>query len=211
MASRLRHHESNSAGHCTRESRVQVVTKRTTGDCYNRPQEQALMRLEPLCNSMKSKTEPTLSRQLSSNASIFLFSFLSGAAVFACAILLQWLIYADWLHSTAPLRFTGSVLASALTFTFVMRWQSSVRERRLEMLRRFERIAQMNDRIRNALQVIELVTYATNPQATAPVRDAVDVIEGVLHEVLTETHPASPDPPPTSTTTPKSETKADTA
>ena len=79
------------------------------------------------------------------------------------------------------------------------------------MLRRFERIAQMNDRIRNALQVIELVTYATNPQATAPVREAVDVIEGILHEVLTETHPTSPDPPPTGAATPKSETKVDAA
>ncbi len=79
------------------------------------------------------------------------------------------------------------------------------------MLRRFERIAEMNDRIRNALQVIECVTYASNPQATAPVRDAVDVIEGVLHEVLIETHPALPDVPAMSATTPKPVTKPDSA
>jgi hypothetical protein len=58
------------------------------------------------------------------------------------------------------------------------------------MLRRFETIGQMNDRIRNALQAIECATYATNPQATEPVRNAVDVIEGVLQEVLIEAHPA---------------------
>jgi hypothetical protein len=34
------------------------------------------------------------------------------------------------------------------------------------------------------------VTYATNPQATDAVRDAVDVIEGVLEEVLVDVHPA---------------------
>ena len=58
------------------------------------------------------------------------------------------------------------------------------------MLRRFETILGMNDRIRNALQIIECATYATNPEATEPVRDAVDAIEDVLREVLAETHPA---------------------
>jgi hypothetical protein len=70
-----------------------------------------------------------------------------------------------------------------------------VRKQKLEMLRRFEIILRMNDRIRNALQIIECVTYATNPEATEPVRDAVDVIEGVLHEVLADAHPAPPEVP----------------
>ncbi len=142
---------------------------------------------------MKSKAHPPFPRQVSSNKSILIFSFVTAIAVFTSAILLQWLIYNDWLHSTAPLRFSGSVLAGALTFAFVVRWESAARERRIEMLRRFEKIAEMNDRIRNALQVIECVTYASNPEATAPVRDAVDIIEGVLHEVLIETHPALPE------------------
>lgn len=120
---------------------------------------------------------------------------MSGFAVFTAAIWLQWLVYDNWLHIAGPLRLTGSVLAGALTFAFTLRWRSAVDQQRMETLHRFERIAQMNDRIRNALQVIECVTYATNPEATAPVRNAVDVIEDVLHEVLAETHPAQPDTP----------------
>ena len=44
----------------------------------------------------------------------------------------------------------------------------------------------MNDRIRNSLQAIECVVYATNRHVTDPVRDAVDAIESVLHDVLVE-------------------------
>lgn len=109
--------------------------------------------------------------------------------MFAAGILLQWLVYDDWLHRTG-FRFVGSLLAGILMFAFAYYRQSTIRERKVEMLRRFQTIAQMNDRIRNALQVIECATYATNPQATEPVRNAVDVIEGVLEEVLADVHPA---------------------
>jgi hypothetical protein len=54
-------------------------------------------------------------------------------------------------------------------------------------LRRFEEIKWMNDRIRNSLQAIECVVYATNRGVTDPVKDAVDTIESVLQEVLVET------------------------
>ncbi len=143
--------------------------------------------LQFTCDSMKSKADPPLSRQDSSDTSILLFSFVTALAVFLAAILLQWLVYIDWLHSNAPLRLTGSVLAGALTFGFVVRSRSAAREQRVEMLRRFETIAEMNDRIRNALQVIECVTYAANPLATEPVRDAVNIIEAVLHEAHGDT------------------------
>ncbi len=73
------------------------------------------------------------------------------------------------------------------------RWQFVVRRRKLEMLRRFETIKWMTDRIRNALQAIECITYAASRDATEPVRVAVDVIEGVLGEVLAEHHPAVSD------------------
>jgi hypothetical protein len=104
-------------------------------------------------------------------------------------MLLQWLVYDDWLHRTG-FRLVGSLLAGVLMFAFAYYWQSTIRERKVEMLRGFQTIAQMNDRIRNALQVIECATYATNPQATEPVRNAVDEIEGVLEEVLADVHPA---------------------
>ncbi len=139
---------------------------------------------------MKSKAP--YSRRFSSNLSIVLFALLSGFAVFVGVILS---------HRTG-LHFVGSVLAGVLTCVFALRWQFSVRERGVEMLRRFETIGQMNDRIRNALQAIECATYATNPQATEPVRNAVDVIEGVLQEVLVEAHPALSNPPCKSAETP---------
>jgi hypothetical protein len=51
------------------------------------------------------------------------------------------------------------------------------------MLLRFETIARMNDRVRNALQTIECVTYLSDPEATQPVREAVEVIDDVLQDV----------------------------
>jgi hypothetical protein len=138
---------------------------------------------------MKSRAEPPLRSQISSSRYIVLVALLSGLSVFAAAILLQWIIYDNLLHR-AGLRLVGSVVAAVLTSLFAYRWEYAARQRKIEMLRRFETISRMNDRIRNALQIIECATYAASPEATGPVRDAVDVIEGVLQEVLAETHPA---------------------
>ncbi len=138
---------------------------------------------------MKFRAKTPLWQQISSTGSIVFVAAAAGVAVLGAAILLQWIIYNDWLHQ-AGLRLVGSVVAGILTSLFAYRWQWAVREQKLEMLRRFETILRMNDRIRNALQIIECATYANNPEAIEPVRDAVDAIEGVLHEVLTETHPA---------------------
>jgi hypothetical protein len=141
---------------------------------------------------MKPRSERPLQQQISSTTSIVLVTIVSGAAVFGASTLLQWIIYDDWLHK-GGIRLVGGVLAGVVTSVSVYVWQCAVRERRAEMLRRFETISRMNDRIRNALQIIECATYATNPEATEPVRDAVNVIEGVLHEVLAEAHPAKPE------------------
>ena len=143
---------------------------------------------------MRSRAATPLRQQISSTGSIVLVAFVSGLAALGTVILLQWLIYIDWLHRTG-IRLVGSVIAGVVTSVFAYFWQCAVRERRAEMLRRFETISRTNDRIRNALQIIELTTYATNPEATEPVRVAVDVIEGVLHEVLAETHPAPTEVP----------------
>ena len=137
---------------------------------------------------MKSKPEPPLLSQIPSIASICFSSIVLGLLVFSVAILLQWFIYNDWMHRNGPLRLVGSALASALTFGFVYQWQIGQREKKVENLRRFEKIKWMNDRIRNSLQAIECVVYATNRGVTDPVRDAVDEIESVLQEVLVETH-----------------------
>jgi hypothetical protein len=142
---------------------------------------------------MQTKAETPLSRQISSDVTIWLISLCAGFSVLALAILLQWLIYDDWLHDRGPVRVVGSILAGVLTATSVWRWQFGVRQRKLEMLRRFETIKWMTDRIRNSLQAIECITYAASREATEPVREAVDVIEGVLGEVLAENHPTVPE------------------
>ena len=138
---------------------------------------------------MRSKAEHPLSLQVPSIIALWFFAVVCGLAVFFIAICLQWLIYADWLHRSGPLRLVGSAIAFFLTFLFAYRWQLAARRRKIETLQRFETIRWMNDRIRNSLQAIECLVYATNPHVTDPVKDAVDTIENVLQEVLFETHP----------------------
>lgn len=96
-------------------------------------------------------------------------------------------MYDDWLHQTGPLHLIGTSIAAGLTFTFVLRWLLAFRLKQREMIDRFEKIARMNDRIRNALQAIECITYAADPSATKSVREAVGVIDGVLKEVVSDT------------------------
>ncbi len=141
---------------------------------------------------MKRRAETPLEQQISSPGAIVFAAIVSGLAVLGFVVVLQWIIYDNWLHQ-AGLRLTGSVVAGVLTSMFAYRWQWAVRQQKLDMLRRFETILGMNDRIRNALQIIECATYATNPEATEPVRDAVDAIEDVLREVLADAHPAPPE------------------
>jgi len=137
---------------------------------------------------MKPKAELPLSSQIPSIASICFSSIVSGLFVLSVTIVLQWFIYDDWMHKNGPLRLVGSALSAALTFGFVYQWRLGQRKKRVENLRRFERIKWMNDRIRNSLQAIEFIVYAKNPHVTDPVKDAVDEIETVLQEVLVEDH-----------------------
>lgn len=128
---------------------------------------------------------------------IWSLSLVSGLTAVGLAIFLQWLIYDDWLHDAGPVRVIGSLLAGALMFAIAFRWQTAQRDRRLEMLHRFETIHWMTDRIRNSLQAIECVTYHASPEATDSVRAAVDTIESVLQEVLADSHPSAGRPSPT--------------
>lgn len=139
---------------------------------------------------MTPKADVPLSRQIASDLKIWLISVACAIAVFAIAIFFQWLIYDDWLHDQGPVRVVGSLLAGGLAFAIAVRWQFAIRWRKLEILRRFEYIKWMTDRIRNSLQAIECVTYAADPGATESVRTSVDAIEEVLHEVLAESRPA---------------------
>jgi hypothetical protein len=125
-------------------------------------------------------------RPIWSQAKIAVVSAGAAIVVLTGSLLAQWLIYDDWLHQTGPLRIVGTCIATVVTFLFAMRWQLAIRERQLEMVRRMEMILRMNDRIRNALQAIECLTYVAQPEATESVRHSVNVIDSVLREVLAD-------------------------
>jgi hypothetical protein len=135
---------------------------------------------------MTPKSEFSLSRQITSDLAIWVLSLFAGLSVFSIAILLQWLIYDDWMHDSGPVRLVGSFLALVLTVLFSVRWQRTKRQQKIEVIRRVETIKWMNDRIRNSLQAIECLVYASNPHVTDPVRDSVDAIEEVLKEILSD-------------------------
>jgi hypothetical protein len=137
---------------------------------------------------MKIRAQIPPARKIPSHIWIIFLSLCSGLMVFSIAILLQWLIYDDLLRASGPLRLVGSMLTMVLTFIFVFRWQEAKRREKIAVLRRLETIRWMNDRIRNSLQAIECVVYANHQHVTDPVRDAVDSIEGVLEEMLSESH-----------------------
>ncbi|MBZ5489530.1 MAG: hypothetical protein LAO76_01195 [Acidobacteriia bacterium] len=117
---------------------------------------------------------------------IFLISLFASFLVLVVSLVIQWLVYDDWLRHTGPLRIVGTAIAAMITLAFMLRWQYSIREQQRNMIRRFELISHMNDRIRNALQAIECVTYVAQPEATAVVRQEVNAIDKVLRDVLSE-------------------------
>ena len=114
---------------------------------------------------------------------MFLRSFAASLFVVVVSLFIQWVIYDDWLHRTG-LRIIGTCIAAIVTFFFTLRWQYAVLVNERRMVRQFEVISHMNDRIRNALQAIECVTYVSAPNATGAVRQEVDAIDRVLREVL---------------------------
>jgi hypothetical protein len=137
-----------------------------------------------------------------SRTKVFLLSFLASFLVLTASLVIQWLVYDDWLQRTGPLRIVGTSIAAVVTFGFVLRWQLAVIEKQREMVRRFEMIAYMNDRIRNALQAITCVTYISQPEETDAVREAVEVIDEVLREVISDAGQFARSLPPNKTVSP---------
>ncbi len=132
------------------------------------------------------------SRRAISRLAVWMISLGAALSVLAVALFLQWFIYTDWMHRNGQLRIVGAVLAAVVTWIVVMRWQQAARRRQLELLQRFETIRWMNDRIRNALQSIDLLAF-THSKAAEQVRASVDTIAAVLSEVQHQTgNPPSP-------------------
>jgi Flp pilus assembly protein TadB len=135
------------------------------------------------------------SRRAMSRLAIWMISLGSALFVLGLALFLQWFIYTDWMHRNGQLRIVGAVLAALLTWFVVLRWQQAARRRQLELIQRLETIRWMNDRIRNALQSIDLLAFA-HSEAAEQVRGSVDTISAVLHEVQ-KTTGSSHSPTPT--------------
>jgi Flp pilus assembly protein TadB len=131
-------------------------------------------------------TRATLSsRRARSRLAIWMISLGSALFVLALTLLLQWFIFTDWTHRHDQLHI-GAVFAAVVTWFFVLRSQQAARRRQLELLQQLETIRWMNDRIRNALQSIDLLAFA-HSEAAEQVRGSVDTIAAILHEVLQTT------------------------
>ncbi len=113
-------------------------------------------------------------------------SLFASTGVLSTSLVVQWLVYDDWLHRTGPLRIIGTSIAALITFAFVFRGQHLAYVRQQEMIRRFEVISTMNDKIRNALQIIVCMSFVHDPKLTQQVQQALDAIDQELRGVLKE-------------------------
>ncbi len=86
------------------------------------------------------------------------------------------------------IRVIGTTVAALVTFGFVLHWQIGLRTRQAEAYRRFEVIAEANDRIRNQLQAIEFLLYKADHTSTKELALAVDLIDDALQGLIAEPH-----------------------
>lgn len=136
------------------------------------------------------------SRVVRSKAAIVVSSLFVGTVVLLLSLVLQWFVYNEVLHRSDPLRAIGSTIAAVVASLFVCHWQTELRRKDLEAMRRFEVIRNMNDKIRNALQAIECLAYTTNQEALNGIQTAVGSIDAVLAGVVAESQEVAPGLPP---------------
>lgn len=115
---------------------------------------------------------------------IVVLALITAVTVLIIGLALQWLIYVHWMRESGSVRIVGTLIASAVTFAFVFHWQDQLRQRHAEMIRRFQLVADLNDQVRNALQVIDCSLYAANPEIADQVNDALDRIDSALRDAL---------------------------
>jgi hypothetical protein len=117
---------------------------------------------------------------------ILVFALTTALSVLVIGVGLQWIIYVHWMNESGPVRLVGAFIAAGVSFAFVFHWQEQVRARQREVMRRLQVIADMNDRIRNALQAIDCSLYAANPTMSKQAHDAIERIDSVLREVVSD-------------------------
>lgn len=124
---------------------------------------------------------------------LILYSLAVCFLVFFLALLMQEAIYNGLLHDKGRLRAVGSTIAALLAFAFVLKYQLDVRKHQRENLRRFEVIAEMNDRIRGAAQALACLKYLSDTGSTDAIRQAVEAIDSALQGFVND--PAITDSP----------------
>lgn len=127
-------------------------------------------------------------------AGVVILAALASSFVFLTSAVLQWAIYDDWMHRTGPFRLVGTSIAAVLTFWYLCKWMLAERARQTELLRRLEVIAEMNDRIRNAVQGIAFTSYVQQPEEAEHVRQAIETIDHALRGVIETLTPAKVQP-----------------
>jgi hypothetical protein len=139
--------------------------------------------------SQVPQADPRGSQRVITHRRLIVYSLVASSSVLLVSLLVQWFVYDDWLHETGPIHVVGTTLAAVLTFGFVLHWQLGLRRQHAESMRRFQIIAEMNDRIRNQLQAIECVMYARDQGAMKEVAEAVKKIDSALQGVVAVTAP----------------------
>lgn len=119
-----------------------------------------------------------------SNRSTIVYAVAASFSVLLVSVVLQWLVYDDWLHETGPLHLIGSTIAAVITFIFLLRWLRMERTRRFDAQRRFAMIAQSNDKIRNKLQALVGIKYLSNDRLAESMREAVEEIDAALDGIV---------------------------
>jgi signal transduction histidine kinase len=124
------------------------------------------------------------SAPLPSNLLILRNALSLALLVFLVSIGAQWLVYQELLHDPGGMRIVSPLIAAVVTGVLAMRLQAIARERRVQSLRRYQIIADMNHHVRNALEVISMETYVSALKEAEHMREALNRIDWALKEVL---------------------------
>lgn len=112
-----------------------------------------------------------------------ILSLLFVVGMFVLMELMRYALVADLGRHKERLLAEG--ISSVVFGLLLLKWLESTYQRRQEAIAQLQRILEVNDRIRNALEMISLSAYVTqNQDAIRVISEGVNRIEFVLREVL---------------------------